>query len=245
MEDSTAMNLIDALKCSVLCQMAYDGDADTVAAFLKAPAHGKAVGDVFCIVCDMDPQFVIFRGTASIGGWLLDLDAAPMYSARFLNGKVHQGFNEAFNEIASWLYERLRTDRPIQITGHSLGAAIATLASQWLANAKAGHVILPVYTFGSPRVGDGAFAAAYAPTQYRVVNDLDPIPHVPIGFGYTHVGAEVRLPECKPAGIFRPVADLLIHLRNGLGPTAIEAIKDHFADNYRATIESLQTTVSI
>ena len=57
----------------------------------------------------------------------------------------------------------------VQITGHSLGAAIAALAAYDLSTA---FPIDVVYTMGQPRVGNAAFAAAYAATisAYRIVH---------------------------------------------------------------------------
>jgi predicted lipase len=48
---------------------------------------------------------------------------------------------------------------PFLVTGHSLGAAIATLtAAHLLADFNVNPASVSLYTFGSPRVGDRAFA---------------------------------------------------------------------------------------
>ena len=52
------------------------------------------------------------------------------------------------------------------------------------------------YTFGSPRVGNALFAAAYnmaVPDTWRVTNSKDYVPTVPKLLGYTHVDHHVLL----------------------------------------------------
>ena len=69
---------------------------------------------------------------------------------------VHQGFLNAFRDIEdkfSVVVERaLSNRRPVWFCGHSLGAALATLAAYKYRDRAQG-----LYTFGSPRVGDGSF----------------------------------------------------------------------------------------
>ncbi len=77
----------------------------------------------------------------------------------------------------------------IAVTGHSLGAALATLYV--LDNALTDRIKNPsIYTFASPRVGDATFAGAFdglGLTSWRIANVLDLVPRVPLGF--THVDA--------------------------------------------------------
>jgi len=101
-------------------------------------------------------------------------------------GKVHRGFKEALDEV--WLdlaaYISGLNDQgcKIWITGHSLGAALATLAADRYGNAQG------VYTFGSPRVGDGAFKENFEAQAYRIVNNEDLVTRVPPPGRYQHVG---------------------------------------------------------
>lgn len=53
-----------------------------------------------------------------------------------------------------------------------------------------------MYNYGSPRVGNAAFARAYdksVPDSWRVTNKLDVIPRVPRLMGYCHVGNSVSV----------------------------------------------------
>jgi Lipase (class 3) len=81
----------------------------------------------------------------------------------------------------------------IEITGHSLGAALATLYT--VENARSDQIQSPMLcTFASPYVGDAAFAAAFnslALTAWRIVNIRDLVPKVPgTLLGFAHVATE-------------------------------------------------------
>jgi triacylglycerol lipase len=107
---------------------------------------------------------------------------------------VHAGFKGALDSIWSDLEPRLlehaRARRPIWMTGHSLGAALATLAADRLGDVQG------LYVFGSPAVGDRTFADAFPVNAFRIVHHRDIVARVP-PFGsrpdkaqsdYVHVG---------------------------------------------------------
>src|SRR5262245_23350812 len=136
-----------------------------------------------------DPTVVIvaFRGTKDPLDFVTD---ARFVQTAFLpegavRGRVHGGFIDALD--AAWpavrgaIREFRDASQPIWVTGHSLGAGLATLAVARLA--VEGVEVSGLYTFGSPRVGDTAFAASFdavAKTRtFRFVNDLDIVPRVP------------------------------------------------------------------
>jgi len=103
-------------------------------------------------------------------------------------GKVHKGFAEALlkdgilEEIKNYLSS---IDRParVLVTGHSLGAALATLTAS---RVPVDHL----YTFGSCLVGDADFAQTMQKVNHtRFVDCCDIVTLVPpSSFGYTHVG---------------------------------------------------------
>jgi len=99
-------------------------------------------------------------------------------------GKVHSGFAHAFAEIWKDLDPPLRrVDCKILFTGHSLGAAVATLA----ASLRRPNTL---YTFGSPRVGNSDFIAACRDVNsQRYVDCCDIVTRIPLReMGYEHVG---------------------------------------------------------
>ena len=93
-------------------------------------------------------------------------------------GEVHGGFarysadNDIFNRVKAHL-DTLPHDHRVLITGHSLGAALATLLASWAPSAH-------LYMFGSPRVGNGAFAQSVRNSvAVRFVNCCDVVTRLP------------------------------------------------------------------
>jgi Lipase (class 3) len=80
----------------------------------------------------------------------------------------------------------------VEITGHSLGAALATLYT--LENGRTDKIpIAGLCTFASPLVGDATFASAFdglGLTSWRIVNSPDIVPKLPPEIlGFTHVNS--------------------------------------------------------
>jgi hypothetical protein len=144
-----------------------------------------------------DAIVVAFRGTQvdifwdSVLDFTVDAQFLPVRDAR--GHLVHAGFLAALaavwkDEVAGRIRdEQAQHQRPVWITGHSLGAALATIAAN-LCSDDAGLHLAGVYTYGSPRVGDERFGAAIRVPVYRFRNDSDLVPHVPIGLVFRHVG---------------------------------------------------------
>jgi triacylglycerol lipase len=135
---------------------------------------------------------------------------------------VHEGFAGALDGVWKHIAPVLADlEGPVFYAGHSLGAALATLAAVRRAPAA-------VYTFGSPRVGDARFAAAAATLPiYRVVDDADLVATVPPEqLGFSHAGELHRIvPKLGP---FR--LSLLVWLQRLIGPA--KPLADHAPINY-------------
>ncbi|MBI3866354.1 MAG: lipase family protein [Planctomycetia bacterium] len=122
--------------------------------------------------------------------------------AKFVLGGdgIHTGFRQALDQAGVWdtitAHLQSLADRPVWFTGHSLGAALATIAAS---RYNAVQPIQGLYTFGSPRVGNGEFAGAVPQNTVRFVNNQDMVARVPppIG-GYKHVGT---LKFIQPDGV--------------------------------------------
>ena len=139
---------------------------------------------------------VAFRGTQP-DDWNDLLDDACYRAVSWEVGHVHRGFArrlEALDAPLRRFVGRLAAGCRIWFTGHSLGAAAATLAAFRFRKVTGG-----VYTFGSPLVGNGAFSGefgrALSGRSLRYVNDHDlvtRVPPAPFAFPhgeYTHVEA--------------------------------------------------------
>eukprot|EP00527_Entomoneis_sp_CCMP2396_P001548 CAMPEP_0198141512 /NCGR_PEP_ID=MMETSP1443-20131203/4502_1 /TAXON_ID=186043 /ORGANISM="Entomoneis sp., Strain CCMP2396" /LENGTH=424 /DNA_ID=CAMNT_0043804287 /DNA_START=52 /DNA_END=1326 /DNA_ORIENTATION=+ len=150
--------------------------------------------------------------------------ALPEVTKSFVKGEfdrvwIHSGFYKyAFNKTATTSdaesitkYEEIlaelkplikeHPDYKVYVTGHSLGAAMASVFAFFLANEASDVVPKPVscISFASPRVGDSLFLKACSALEEngqlricRVVNDKDTITVVP-SFNFFHVGFQVKL----------------------------------------------------
>jgi hypothetical protein len=127
-----------------------------------------------------------FRGTQP------DATADLLTDARALlapwpesDGLVHAGFAAAARavlpDVRRWLASEPHDPRRLLVTGHSLGAALATLAASVL---QPGLTV----TLGSPRVGDRAFAASVTTELVRIVDCCDAVTDLPPPIRYCHVG---------------------------------------------------------
>lgn len=110
--------------------------------------------------------------------------------------RAHRGFQRGLNEVWNGLKTTLETFRDyhpaaeICFTGHSLGAAMATIAVSRFTRGKAS-----LYTIGSPRVGNAIFCERVHQNAdsgvFRFVNHNDLVTHIPIqDFFYRHVEEE-------------------------------------------------------
>lgn len=148
--------------------------------------HDRKTGaQGFAILGPDGTRYVAFRGTqvTSIRDLFADLAAPPV---RWMGaGRVHWGFWRSFRSVRgaveTWLGEV--PDGRLVVTGHSLGAAVATLLASL-------HHEAELVTFGSPRVGNAAFAATFAGREVsRYVDCVDGITKLPPPLGYRHIGA--------------------------------------------------------
>ena len=198
------------LSCRLLCACgcAYNIDPGTgryqpppgdrygpAVAYLTAPTPISGGDDDIdaCLVGEStDSVIVAFRGTLppswqswpSVLDWLQDLLCEPE-SRPDVPGKVHTGFYDATSAIIADVAATVRSlnptgTKPVYVTGHSLGGAMASIAA-WIMRAQP-HAITTaqVVTFASPKPGDGAFKSAYEKVfanhvRYESYDDLVPL----------------------------------------------------------------------
>ncbi len=148
-----------------------------------------------CLVMGNANAIVVsFRGTepGKLKDWMSDFDT------QFCNGpfgKVHNGFHQAlarvWDELNQCVTEFQNRGQSLWVTGHSLGAALATLAAaRWREVDKPVHGL---YSFGGPRVGDRVFERAFdqdfGSRNFRFVNNTDLVTRVPLrSMGFSHTG---------------------------------------------------------
>ena len=110
---------------------------------------------------------------------------------------LHAGFYAAWLEVKASVFAGVKAATAanptykIVTTGHSLGGSTATIGAAYLR--KAGYAV-DIYTYGSPRVGNGVFAkfvTAQPGAEFRVTHGNDPIARLPpIIFNYRHTSPE-------------------------------------------------------
>ena len=162
---------------------------------------------------------IALRGTEGIKEWVLDASfgtkPCPFLASA---GCTEDGFTDMYESVAIGTaadapklvasLAGLPWKQPIEtvtVCGHSLGGALATLATLDIAvNAPAPYHNVTSYTYASPRTGNVAFAAKYnqmVANTYRVANELDVVPRLPLFPPYEHVMGEFDL---KPYTVLPP-----------------------------------------
>jgi hypothetical protein len=175
------------------------------------PIRNTPNGTECVVVTTKDAVIVVFRGTETKffrnrpalhqEDWVTDaifvMTGVPSWGS---NVRVHTGFYNAmtsvYQDVRNEVRKRATDGRTVWLTGHSLGAALATLTAYRLE--KLGGVsVKGVYTFGSPRVGNAYFADEYnkilRSRTHRWAHAGDGITLLPAAganalTGYRHVG---------------------------------------------------------
>jgi triacylglycerol lipase len=115
-------------------------------------------------------------------------------------GLVEQGFSTVYATVRDAIVAEVNTLAgsssltTLYVTGHSLGASLATLAAPDLARAT--RFTAPVlYNFASPRTGDPVFASLVdaLPTSWRVVNTNDEVPKLPPAVAFVLENGQQKL----------------------------------------------------
>jgi hypothetical protein len=209
---------------AVASWLAYLPDPSATDAFaqhLGLAGTPHASGSTQAFVGANDGQIVVaFRGTQDprtlegLQDWLINADfqlAAPagvLGGADFepvgVDARFHRGFLGALEAV--WdpvlehvLAERTKALRPLWVTGHSLGGALATLAAWRFYRQRID--VQQIYTFAAPMVGNQAAAEGYD-SQFgdqliRYVVPDDPVPWLPrsgwLTNRYVQAGRQVLL----------------------------------------------------
>lgn len=122
-------------------------------------------------------------------------------TSHWKRAKIHKGFAVAYAAVAKHVVSVVRKlqrekRRPVFLTGHSLGGALATLCSLDLRLClRMTDKEIFVSTFGAPRVGNRHFHTVYnecVQIHWRIVVGPDVVAKLP-KMGYRHVGKKVLI----------------------------------------------------
>ncbi|CAK9142719.1 unnamed protein product [Ilex paraguariensis] len=168
---------------------------------------------------------IAWRGTIKLQEWQKDFDF-PLVSASKLLGKacganVHKGFlsiytsndphspyckvsarDQVLSQVKQLVDQYKNEDISITLTGHSLGAALATLnAVDIVFNGINKSCPVTVFGYGCPQVGDIFFQNIFHSMDdlrlLRIRNAPDVVPFCPGLVGYTEVGEQLVMDSRK------------------------------------------------
>ncbi|CCD83539.1 Fungal lipase-type domain-containing protein [Caenorhabditis elegans] len=143
---------------------------------------------------DVSQKILVMTFRATLGNTQLGEEVLNFLVAKkqfFDVGKVFEFFYDAY--LALWragLEQEIRSlkyrypDYELWVTGHSLGASLASVGASWVVKAGIFNPdSVKVFTAGQPRTGDYNYALWHQNTfaySFRVVHHHDIVPHVPL-----------------------------------------------------------------
>ena len=186
-----------------------------------------------------DTHVLSFRGTevTQKSDVLADLKAGKNVEA--CGGKVHVGFKGEINKVWPAITIALTNIDAVYVTGHSLGAAMATIAASRMQSK-----VTALVTFGSPRAGNQEFVNSLSVTHYRVQNNCDDVTKVPFRLmGFAHHGTHKYMNfygEFRDLTPWQRVKDMIrSRLRARAKGQKFIGVFDHMMANYIAKLEKL------
>lgn len=165
---------------------------------------------------------LVFRGTQQVKDWMTNIKGSPIpivnpKAGQDPIGNMHEGFHTAFKSAEPEIRRRLEMDEvksiPLYVCGHSLGGALAVVATWYLSSKQ----MAACYTFGAPRVGDHGLLGWFKTPIYRIVNAADPVPYVPPSGGAISVvkhGVRFLAAFIPWGGVLDKVVGFLVRQQN-------------------------------
>ena len=189
---------------------------------------------------DRNDLWFAFRGTepSKINDVMADLNLIK--GAAKAGGKVHSGFQKEVNDL--WMdvlaeiehNDQLKVRKDVYMTGHSLGAAMATIAATR-------YTPYELFTFGSPRVGGPRFIRHIKCPHLRFMNNNDIVCRIPPAWlGFRHHGEMIYFNangDQQPKPTWK---DLFLGVLNSWKRFKFfDGIVDHGIPNYVKAIQKL------
>lgn len=195
---SEAYSLARALQLAGCCDLVMQ---DRVVVSRKLEATGGTLAHWFehpngtqaAMIAFPWGNVLVFRATEvridrpweSMKDVLTDLMFRPV---PYMGAMVHRGFLRAYQSIEADVVTALTAvngGKPLFVTGHSLGGALAKVAGMTIPADRIGAV----YTYGAPRLGNGKVDQAIGAPLYQFIHAADIVPRVPpISFSYRGAG---------------------------------------------------------
>ena len=217
------------------------------------------------IVSSPNYNLLVFRGTKTPQDFMTDFACTPVrfdwvFTAAPAIGEIHAGFGhslaDGLENIITDLAARDQT-KPLLVTGHSLGGALAAIVGAcFTVMGAAVRPVSTIYTFGQPRIGLHDFCNTYgrilAGKLVRFVNKTDLVPRVPFrGWDYSDEGTMIHFDSAGAPSIESPEwQNFLARTFQSLGDF-VEIIShvgidigDHSMTGYRMLVEKNQAALA-
>ena len=182
---------------------------------------------------------VVFRGSDELSDWLYNLFIFKKNinnNIKLNNIKVHSGFykllfnhnlyTDILNEIKKLTNQY--TDYKLNVTGHSLGGALATLFGFFLSYSITSKIY--IFSFASPRVGNRKWANIFNNKEnlihYRFVNQKDIVTAIPY-FYYSHCGNYININKNSTVDVINKQ-----HYKDKNSIINYYTVRDHNIDKY-------------
>lgn len=206
---------------------------------------------------------LVFRGSQQLNDWrtnfkmrlkeftvLADQTAVPP------KGMVHRGFLDAWQSVEKMVVYYLKKwhkpggETRLWVTGHSLGGALAAMAT--ISLESQGFKISGLYTFGQPRIADWSMVnymnAKMGDRIYRYANNNDVVPLIPPPIlpwaplrVYGHMGHfryfNFRGNFQRHSFPLQRVPDRLLGFLTALGRSGLDSVDDHKMEFYLANLQ--------
>jgi hypothetical protein len=213
-----------------------------------------------------DYHLLVFRGTKIPQDWMTDLACTPVrfdwvFTGAPAIGEIHAGFGhclaDGMNDILHVLSKK-DPAKPLLITGHSLGGALAALVGAYFTVIGVPvPTVAKIYSFGQPRIGLHDFCNTYSRVLsgklVRFVNKMDVVPRVPFrGFDYSDEGTMIHFDSSGTPLIESPEwqgflaraiqsIDDIVEMAGHLGVD----VGDHSVKGYREMVENKQPQLAM
>lgn len=204
--------------------------------------YGNKGSDAY-VLEDDENVIVVCRGTEvkQIADVKADLSISKT-DARV--GKIHIGFNHYVDKIWPGILARgvdaKKNGKMLWLTGHSLGAAMATLMAYRFATYDLAATPEALFTYGSPRVGNRKFVNFFNTLPFehhRWVNDGDIVTKIPFAPFFYHCGTMHHISSgaitMNYERTFNPLKLLGLTSPRSILNMIMSDAKDHSSDKYR------------
>jgi pimeloyl-ACP methyl ester carboxylesterase len=189
-------------------------------------------------------QVISIRGTANLENTLVNISLKLTKNAD-IGVSLHKGFASSAKQIYAELKPLLMPEYSINVTGHSLGGAVALILAMYLDTDQ--FNVNQVVTFGQPKVTNVFGADKFKQMNIiRVVAPDDLVPLVPLFDPldirnpdiYWHAGQEVILLDDSGYAILEGVDSMLRATKFTQKPLTEENLNNHRMSAYLELIDA-------